>query len=818
MAERVDSGHLLSQGEYAQFCKAYKCLELIENQAIKSSKVRARCTKVNDLHANSKCFFDFLRFKHLKDMISHLEVDGSIVNDGNAIAAICSEHFRNLFAASYKSDDAWFEALHASLAYTPQLLDSHMAASCEKTISEEEVFMALQSLKNGKAPGLDGIMKEFVMAFWPLLKNLVVDVCNEIWKDQKMPYSFKMGKIKLIPKMEVPRCVGDWRPITMMSIIYKIFSKVFALRLKCIIHKIVHPSQIGFSRLIYTPAQDSASQVELNGRLSAPFPIERSVRQGCPLSPLIYALASSPMFYLLEAKVNSQCIHGISLYGVQQIAVAFVDDTFIFAKAERENIKNILDSLAPFSQASALKINMRKSVIINISAQKFQDIEWEGPKIERGIIFMHLGYPLGVGVPIKDKVHWVLRRVKCKMDKWFASEWPLHAMIRIVQAFMQPYVMYYLLLLDWKKNQLHIFDRMIKAFLWSKRHSRALVLSAWEYVCQPKDKGGLGTLNLHAHLMARRTTFIMRIVSSHTPLWAPLFWKFVENADVKFKGTWKLDAWNKFFSHAPLQTSSHTINILLCHFKSIDSVAKYYDSKWEILPFSVLRKTYALGAAYRSKWLQVVSFLQQYQIPLSVDAVDPWRDWLLAKHTRWWAVLLVNVIGDGILKKNAPWWCSRFSSIWESSFTYKMKIFIWRVFAGHFTLGAFLSKHGLQGVKCPHCTSYAENMRHAFWSCAHVQRLWNTLFLFPIWNRKPTKFGCTFLLFDNTNTTKDWIKRRCIFLLLRNIWMLRNFKMFKNKMQAPTFSWQYCKTQLWLDILVMPSADRTLIATLLNAF
>ncbi|KAH7306700.1 hypothetical protein KP509_22G026000 [Ceratopteris richardii] len=224
MAEKVDSRKLLSAGEYEQFGKAYKCLELIENQAFKSSKITARCTEVNDLHANSKFFFDFLRVKHLKDTISHLEVDGLIIYDGNAIHAICSKHFQNLFEASYKSDDTWFEALHASLAYTPQLLDSQLAATCERSITEEEVCMALHSLKNGKAPGLDGITKEFVTAFWPLLKNLVLDVCNEIWKDQKIPYRFKLGKIKLIPKLNVPRCIGDSKPITMMSIIYKIFA------------------------------------------------------------------------------------------------------------------------------------------------------------------------------------------------------------------------------------------------------------------------------------------------------------------------------------------------------------------------------------------------------------------------------------------------------------------------------------------------------------------------------------------------------------------------------------------------------------------
>ncbi|KAH7287601.1 hypothetical protein KP509_32G064700 [Ceratopteris richardii] len=327
----------------------------------------------------------FPSFKRLKDVISRLEVDGLTINDGGSIAAFCSEHFRKLFAASYKSDDAWFQALHESLQHTPPLLDSQMADACEKSMSEEEVFMALKSLKNGKAPSLDGITKEFVMAFWPLLKNLVLDVCNEVWKDQKMPYTFKLGKIKLIPKSDVPRCIGDWRPITMMSIIYKIFAK--------------------------------------------------------------------------------------------QIAMGFADDTFIFARVDNQNIRCILETLAPFSEASSLKINTKKSAIVNISAKQFQSLKWEGPRFEKGI-----------DVPIKDKLAWVLCRVKCKMEKWIAPQWPLHARIKIVQTFMQSYIMYYLLLLDWKKSQLHAFDRLLKNFLWNKKHSRALVLSSWQYVCQPRVK------------------------------------------------------------------------------------------------------------------------------------------------------------------------------------------------------------------------------------------------------------------------------------------------------------------------------------------
>ncbi|KAH6559668.1 hypothetical protein KP509_1Z002300 [Ceratopteris richardii] len=156
----------------------------------------------------------------------------------------------------------------------------------------------------------------------------------------------------------------------------------------------------------------------------------------------------------------------------------------------------------------------------------------------------------------------------------------------------------------------------------------------------------------------------------------------MENAQVWYKGSWKLDGWNKFFSHAPLQTSSPTLNFLLQSFKlaasclkwngrqryvgnsfvslspywsflsnppltfslgasaryfnnkGIDSVAKCYDSKCELFPFPIVRRTYAVGSAYRFQWVQLVLFLQQYQVPLSVDASDPWRDWLFAKHTR----------------------------------------------------------------------------------------------------------------------------------------------------------------------------------------
>ncbi|KAH7373536.1 hypothetical protein KP509_17G061100 [Ceratopteris richardii] len=92
---------------------------------------------------------------------------------------------------------------------------------------------------------------------------------------------------------------------------------------------------------------------------------------------------------------------------------------------------------------------------------------------------------------------------------------------------------------------------------------------------------------------------------------------------------------------------------------------------------------------------------------LSIDAFDPWRDWLFAKHTSWWAgnastyylSLLEGIAGQcdtrWKLKKLPSWWHTRFRALWDFPRSFKMRVFMWRISTCHFTLGAFLSKHGI---------------------------------------------------------------------------------------------------------------------------
>ena len=61
-----------------------------------------------------------------------------------------------------------------------------------------------------------------------------------------MPNSWKIGLVKLIPKVASPMSFAQWRPILLMGGMYRIFAKVIANRLQKALSFVVHPMQYGF--------------------------------------------------------------------------------------------------------------------------------------------------------------------------------------------------------------------------------------------------------------------------------------------------------------------------------------------------------------------------------------------------------------------------------------------------------------------------------------------------------------------------------------------------------------------------------------------
>jgi hypothetical protein len=131
-------------------------------------------------------------------------------------------------------------------------------------------------------------------------------------------------------------------------------------------HKYLHRilQRYGFTgqlmQLIRNMYDNAHSMVQINGHSSAPFPIAKSIRQGCPLSMILYALCLNPFLTILADTLTGL---QITPRGEKLAVVAYADDISIFI-SDPQDIPKIQSAIHTFTQASGARINIRKSKVL----------------------------------------------------------------------------------------------------------------------------------------------------------------------------------------------------------------------------------------------------------------------------------------------------------------------------------------------------------------------------------------------------------------------------------------------------------------------
>ena len=101
--------------------------------------------------------------------------------------------------------------------------------SCPVSIGEVE--HALKSFKKYCSPGPDGWPVEFYLFFFDLLKNELLSAVDTTRVTGIIPASLNSTFIALIPKKDNPQNFAEFRPISLCNLLYKLISKVIAVRL-----------------------------------------------------------------------------------------------------------------------------------------------------------------------------------------------------------------------------------------------------------------------------------------------------------------------------------------------------------------------------------------------------------------------------------------------------------------------------------------------------------------------------------------------------------------------------------------------------------
>jgi len=157
---------------------------------------------------------------------------------GTDIASICSswvDFYSDLFSACAVDMSAQ-DTLVSSLS---SCLTDEESNLCEGLLSLSEASEALEGMADSKAPGSDGLPKEFCKTFWHILGSDLVDVYNDALSTGCLLVSQCTALITLIFKEGDRLDHKNWRPISLLNCDYKLSARVFAGRLLHVLESII---------------------------------------------------------------------------------------------------------------------------------------------------------------------------------------------------------------------------------------------------------------------------------------------------------------------------------------------------------------------------------------------------------------------------------------------------------------------------------------------------------------------------------------------------------------------------------------------------
>ena len=389
---------------------------------------------------------------------------------------------------------------------------------------------------------------------------------NHWFAQGAIPGCVTKGVITLLKKGARHVCGGldDYRPITLLNTELKILARVLASRLQLVISDLIGPEQTfavkggsiqdnlhlirevlegveddteaalisldqskafdrvdhrflatvletagfepEFRRWINMMYHNPQAVVQVNGRRSgAVIAIERSVRQGCPLSPLLCVLAFEPLLRRLRNEGTSPALRGVPFAGPLTARVsAFADDITVFV-FRRLDIKTMKEAVVEHEWIARAKVNFDKSEGLRLGA-------WRGSSTLPGS-FRWSGGPiriLGVwfGPDLQLERNWseVQAKVNAQVGIWLSRRLPLKGRAEACAVYVFPLILFRLAVLPLPKARRLALKQSLSRLLWGG--ARPMVR---RQVCiQRTRNGGLGMPDLESHWLAERLAYLGR--------------------------------------------------------------------------------------------------------------------------------------------------------------------------------------------------------------------------------------------------------------------------------------------------------------------
>ena len=399
----------------------------------------------------TKLFFHLEKQKLSKQLITEIDSPNGITkNDTDSI----TEEFRNFYKKLYKNilNDSKAQDFLFQNAEVKQVTREE-SNFLTKAITVNEVKKAISEMKNNKSPGSDCLTVDFYKSFASMISKELTDALNNVLSTKEMTATQKEAIISCIYEKGDKKDISNWRPISHTNVDYKILTKFLSGRFLDILPKIIHENQtaciknrtiynnlsytrdiidianaekleacilsidqvkafdrvdreflfkslqhFGFEELfishVKTLYNGISAKVKVNGNLSEKIEIQRGVRQGCPLSMILYIIQADIFSSYIR---QNKAITGIKLGNKETKIQQYADDTNFYLTGD-SSVKSVGDALQINNRATGAKINLANCQGIWLCKNRLEDKEkllhfnWDHNSfISLGIFFCNSG-------------------------------------------------------------------------------------------------------------------------------------------------------------------------------------------------------------------------------------------------------------------------------------------------------------------------------------------------------------------------------------------------------------------------------------------
>lgn len=745
-------------------------------RARKRQASRVLWLKMGD--ASTKCFHAKFSSRRRKNFIHSIQSDDGFATTHADKAQVIHDHFSKVMEATTgRSVTLNWEALR---------LPRVQAAGLDNPFSEDEVWEAIVQSPAEKAPGPDGFIDTFFRACWLTIKDDIMAAFNRFYSLAGGNLAaLNTAFVALLPKEGAAR-MSDFRPISLIHYFAKLVTKVLSIRLSKVIHTIVSPAQSAFMKkrciqdsFLYvqsgiralhrskTPSlllkldiskafdsiswdyllellqqmgfsarwrdwvawllSTSSSQFLLNGSAGNRIRHRKGLRQGDPLSPLLFILAIDPLQRLIDEAEMQQMIKPLPRRELKLRVSLYADDAVIFMNPDKAEMDVLVEIMHKFGEATGLKINRQKSTATPIRCEEV-DIQQVLQSIGGSVAtfpMKYLGLPLTLTRTRIVHLQFVLDRIRARLAGWKGKLMTIAGRRVLVRAVLSAVPTFALTVLRMPKKFFKEIDKVRRRFLWAQEEelSGGKCKVNWSKVCSPMDKGGLGIIDLERFGTALRQR------------WLWLTWKHPERPWVGMEVPCS-EADKVFFSAATSVTigNGRTASFWTCSWLLMGALRVLFPTLYQ---HSKRKNRCVADALYEDRWIQdlahgrtelvvqdcvcLARLLRTASISLNLDCAD---------EIRW------NLEASGCYSASSAYRAQFLANqdsvfpqlIWKTWAPGKLKVFCWLMMLNRLWCNDRLQRRGWpNSYFCTFCRRNLETAEHVFWTCPFSASLWHTL-------------------------------------------------------------------------------------------